>query len=55
MLIEGNVRESLLLYPALERIDVDRSFDQVRAALPLRSLPLVVLSADRLGGHKSHQ
>jgi pimeloyl-ACP methyl ester carboxylesterase len=49
-LIEGDVQESLILYPALERIDVDRSFDQVRAAPPLRPLPLVVLSADRPWG-----
>ncbi len=49
-LIEGDVRESLALYPALERIDLDRSFDQIRAALPLRPLPLVVLSADRPWG-----
>jgi pimeloyl-ACP methyl ester carboxylesterase len=49
-LIEGDVRESLALYPALERIDVDRSFDQVRAALLLRPLLLVVLSADRPWG-----
>jgi pimeloyl-ACP methyl ester carboxylesterase len=49
-LIEGDVRESVLLYPALERIDVDRSFDQIRAAPPLRPLPLVVLSADRPWG-----
>ena len=49
-LIEGDVREDLALYPALERIDVDRSFDQIRAALPLRPLPLVVLSADRPWG-----
>jgi hypothetical protein len=49
-LIEGDVRESLLLYPPLERIDIDRSFDQARAAPPLRSLPLVVLSADRPWG-----
>src|SRR6266481_4186466 len=46
-LIEGDVRESLALYPALERIDTDRSFDQVRAAPRLRSIKLVVLSADR--------
>jgi pimeloyl-ACP methyl ester carboxylesterase len=46
-LIEGDVRESLVLYPALERNDPDRSFDQVRAAPPLRPLPAVVLSADR--------
>ena len=31
-LIEGDVGESVALYPALERIDVDRSFDQIRAA-----------------------
>jgi len=49
-LIEGDVRESVLLYPALERIEVDRSLDQVRDAPPLRSIPLVVLSADRPWG-----
>jgi pimeloyl-ACP methyl ester carboxylesterase len=49
-LIEGDMRESVALYPALERIDVDRSFDQIRAAPPLRSIPLVVLSADRPWG-----
>jgi len=49
-LIEGDVRQSLAEYPALERIDVDRSLDQVRAAPPLRSLPLVILSADRPWG-----
>ena len=49
-LIEGDVQESLALYPALERIDVDRSFDQVRTAPPLRPLPLIVLSADRPWG-----
>jgi pimeloyl-ACP methyl ester carboxylesterase len=35
-LIEGDVSESVALYPALERVDVDRSFKQIRAALPLR-------------------
>jgi pimeloyl-ACP methyl ester carboxylesterase len=49
-LIEGDVREDLVIYPALERIDIDRSFDQVRVAPPLRSMPLVVLSADRPWG-----
>jgi pimeloyl-ACP methyl ester carboxylesterase len=48
--IEGDVRESVALYPALERIDVDRSFNQIRAAPPLSSIPLVVLSADRPWG-----
>jgi len=49
-LIEGDVRESVALYPALERIDVDRSLKQVRAAQPLASIPIVVLSADRPWG-----
>ena len=49
-LIEGDVHEGVALYPALERIDVDRSFKQIRAAPPLRSIPLVVLSADRPWG-----
>ena len=52
-LMEGEIRESLVLYPALERNDADRSFDQVRAAPPLRSLPLAVLSADRPWGATS--
>ena len=34
----------------LERIDPDRSFDQIRAAPPLRRVPLIVLSADRPWG-----
>jgi pimeloyl-ACP methyl ester carboxylesterase len=46
-LIEGDVREGVVQYPALERIDVDRSFDQIRVAPPLWQLPLIVLSADR--------
>jgi len=49
-LIEGDMRESIALYPALERIDVDRSFDQIRAAPALRPIRIVVLSADRPWG-----
>jgi pimeloyl-ACP methyl ester carboxylesterase len=49
-LVQNDVPESLDLYPALERIDTDRSFDQVRAAPPLRPIHLVVLSADRPWG-----
>jgi pimeloyl-ACP methyl ester carboxylesterase len=49
-LMEGEIRESLALYPALERIDPDRSFEEVRTAPPLRPLPMVVLSADRAWG-----
>ncbi len=50
ILMEGDIRESLALYPDLERNDPDRSFDQVRAAQPLRPLRLIVLSADRPWG-----
>jgi pimeloyl-ACP methyl ester carboxylesterase len=50
VLMEGDIRESLALYPDLERIDPDRSFDQIRAAAPVRPLPLIVLSADRPWG-----
>lgn len=50
VLMEGDVAESVALYPALERLDPDRSFDQVRAAPPLRPLPLAILSADRPWG-----
>lgn len=39
ILMEGDIRESLALYPDLERNDPDRSFDQVRAAQRLRPLP----------------
>jgi len=49
-LIEGDVHEGVALYPALERIDVDRSFAQIRVAPPLGSIPLAVLSADRPWG-----
>lgn len=51
-LMQGDVRESLALYPALEMIDPDRSFDQVRAAPPMPPIPLVVLSADQPWGPK---
>jgi pimeloyl-ACP methyl ester carboxylesterase len=50
ILMEGDIRESLALYPDLERNDPDRSFDQVRAAPPPRPLPLIVVSADRPWG-----
>ena len=39
MLIEGNVEDSVAEYPALERIDVDRSFAEMRAAPPLSPAP----------------
>ena len=50
VLMEGDIAESVALYPALERIDPDRSFDQLRAAPPLPPMPLAILSADRPWG-----
>ena len=50
ILMEGDISESLVLYPDLERIDPDRSFDQMRAAPRLRPIKLTVLSADRPWG-----
>jgi pimeloyl-ACP methyl ester carboxylesterase len=50
ILMEGDTEKSRALYWALERIDPDRSFDQVRAEPPLNPLPLIVLSADRPWG-----
>ncbi len=49
-LIEGDVREGVAEYPALERIDVDKSFEELRGAPRLSPLPLIVLSADRPWG-----
>src|SRR5437867_12892915 len=49
-LIQNDDPENLALYPALERIDVDRSCDQIRAAPALHPMPIVVLSADRPWG-----
>lgn len=50
VLMEGDIRESLKLYPDLERNDADRSFDQLKVAAPLKPMPLIVLSADRPWG-----
>ena len=50
VLLEGDLTESLKLYPDLERGDADRSFDQLLAAAPLKPMPLVVLSADHPWG-----
>src|SRR5438552_2945008 len=49
-LIQNDDPENLALYPALERIDVDRSCDQIRAAPALHPMPIVDLSADRPWG-----
>lgn len=50
ILLNGDLTEALRLYPPIERADADRSFDQIRAAAPLKPMPLVVLSADRPWG-----
>jgi pimeloyl-ACP methyl ester carboxylesterase len=50
VLLDGDMTESLKIYPALERADAERSFAQLLAAPPLRPMPLVVLSADHPWG-----
>jgi pimeloyl-ACP methyl ester carboxylesterase len=49
-LISGDTNDSVKLYPALEQLDVDRSFDQLLASSPIKPMPLIVLSADRPWG-----
>ncbi len=49
-LIDPVTQEDIAEYEGIERSDSDRSFEEVRAAAPLRPLPLVVLSADRPWG-----
>lgn len=49
-LMEGDMSEDLKIYPEIERIDGDRSFAQMRAVPPLRTMPLIVLSADKPWG-----
>jgi pimeloyl-ACP methyl ester carboxylesterase len=49
-LINGDTKDSVRLYPALEQLDVDRSFDQLLAFSPIKPMPLIVLSADRPWG-----
>ena len=46
LLLEGDLTESLREYPDIERFDADATFGQLRAAPPLRPMPLVVLSSD---------
>lgn len=46
ILLEGDLTESLREYPDIERFDADATFAQLRAAPPLRPMPLVVLSSD---------
>jgi pimeloyl-ACP methyl ester carboxylesterase len=49
-LLRGNIDESIKEYPALEWLDAETSFDQVRASSKLRQMPLIVVSADQAIG-----
>jgi pimeloyl-ACP methyl ester carboxylesterase len=49
-LIQNDDPENMASYPALERIDANRSCDQIRAAPALHPIPIIVLSADRPWG-----
>lgn len=49
-ILNGDLTETLKVYPDVERADADASFDQMLAAPPLQPMPLLVLSADRPWG-----
>ena len=49
-ILDGDLTETIKIYPAIERADADASFDQMLAAPPLQPMPLVVLSADHAWG-----
>ncbi|MEV8368288.1 alpha/beta hydrolase [Microbacterium sp. NPDC064584] len=46
-MLRGDIDASIAEYPALEWIEPDASFDQMRAAGGLRRMPLIVISADQ--------
>jgi pimeloyl-ACP methyl ester carboxylesterase len=46
LLLEGDLTESLREYPDIECFDADATFAQLRAAPPMRPMPLAVLSSD---------
>lgn len=50
LILDGDLTESLKIYPDLERGDADRSMDELLAAPAMRPMPLVVLSADHPWG-----
>jgi pimeloyl-ACP methyl ester carboxylesterase len=50
IILDGDLTETLKLYPDIERADADASFDQLLAAPRLQPMPLVVLSADHPWG-----
>jgi len=46
-MLRGDIGASIAEYPALEWIEPDASFDQMRAAGGLKRMPLIVISADQ--------
>lgn len=46
----SEIADSVQEYPDIERLDIDATFEQLRAAPALRPMPLVVVSADELLG-----
>ena len=50
VILDGDLTETLKLYPDIERADADPSFDELLAAPPLQPMSLVVLSADHPWG-----
>jgi pimeloyl-ACP methyl ester carboxylesterase len=46
--IQQTPADTIAQYPAIERMDIDAVLAQIRAAPPMRPMPLTVLSADRL-------
>lgn len=46
-LLRGDIDASIAEYPALEWIDAELSFAQLRAAPPLRQMPVIVISSDQ--------
>jgi pimeloyl-ACP methyl ester carboxylesterase len=45
-LLRGDIDAAIAEYPALEWVDPDASFGQMRAAPALKQMPLIVISAD---------
>ena len=45
-ILDGDLTETLKVYPDVEREDADAGFDQMLAAPPLQPMPLILLSAD---------
>lgn len=50
IILDGDLTETLKIYPDIERADADASFDELLAAPPLQPMPLAVLSADHPWG-----